>query len=74
MRKTAIILGLMLVAATSYAQQAWYWQNPLPQGNHLESVYFTDANNGWAVGGYGTILSVEMGKPGERFIQESYKR
>ena len=28
----------------------WVWQNPLPQGNHLFGLSFTDANNGTAVG------------------------
>ena len=28
----------------------WFWQNPLPQGNWLNDVSFTDANTGTAVG------------------------
>ena len=34
----------------------WFWQNPLPQGNSLFGVSFTDANTGTAVGQSGTIL------------------
>ena len=34
----------------------WRWQNPLPCGNSLSSVYFTDNNTGYAVGFTGTIL------------------
>src|ERR1051325_7732420 len=34
----------------------WVWQNPLPQGNHLFGLSFTDRNHGTAVGLYGTIL------------------
>jgi photosystem II stability/assembly factor-like uncharacterized protein len=32
------------------------WLNPLPQGNTLNSVYFTSENIGYAVGNYGTVL------------------
>ena len=41
------------------ANAQWEWQNPLPQGNTLNSVYFTDANTGFAVGDYGTILKYD---------------
>ncbi len=34
----------------------WQWQNPLPQGNALYTVHFTDEQTGWAVGYKGTIL------------------
>jgi photosystem II stability/assembly factor-like uncharacterized protein len=37
------------------AQPGWNWQNPLPQGNMLTAVCFTDANTGTAVGENGTI-------------------
>ena len=39
----------------------WFWQNPLPQGNRLNSVCFTDANTGTAVGSAGTILRTTTG-------------
>lgn len=39
----------------------WYWQNPLPQGNTLNSVKFTSSTAGWAVGAYGTILYTTNG-------------
>src|SRR5437667_403299 len=39
----------------------WVWQNPLPQGNWLFGVSFTDANNGTGVGVYGTILRTTEG-------------
>jgi hypothetical protein len=25
-------------AGSSFAQSGWFWQNPLPQGNHLRAV------------------------------------
>src|SRR6266481_6044467 len=34
----------------------WVWQNPLPQGNTLYGVSFTDANTGIATGDNGTII------------------
>ena len=43
------------------ARSQWVWQNPLPQGNWLFGVSFTDANNGTAVGWYGTILRTTDG-------------
>ncbi len=54
MKKLIISISLMLFSALSFAQ--WTWQNPLPQGNTLKSVYFTNANTGYAVGNYGTII------------------
>jgi len=45
----------------------WFWQNPLPQGNHLLSVYFTGTYNGWTVGGFGTILNTN--NAGATFIK-----
>ncbi|MBN1464447.1 T9SS type A sorting domain-containing protein, partial [candidate division KSB1 bacterium] len=39
------------------------WQNPLPQGNVLLSLYFKDAQSGFAIGLSGTILkTVDGGK------------
>jgi photosystem II stability/assembly factor-like uncharacterized protein len=55
-KKIVIILGLLFVATTNFAQQGWFWQNPLPQGNSLNSIYFVDENTGWVAGAYGTIL------------------
>ncbi|MBI2849211.1 MAG: DUF11 domain-containing protein [Chloroflexi bacterium] len=39
----------------------WVWQNPLPQGRGLSSVFFVDAQNGWAVGESGTIIKTTNG-------------
>jgi len=54
MKKTFILLALLFVSHISNAQ--WKWQNPLPAGNTLRSVYFTDTLHGWAVGDAGTIM------------------
>ena len=39
----------------------WFWQNPLPQGNMLQGVSFTEASTGTAVGVFGTILRTTDG-------------
>jgi photosystem II stability/assembly factor-like uncharacterized protein len=37
----------------------WEWQNPIPQGNTLNDIFFIDQNTGWAVGDAGTIIKTE---------------
>ena len=49
----ALIMFLMLSMSTT-AQ--WFWQNPLPQGNSLNSVKFISSTTGWTVGKGGTLL------------------
>ncbi len=58
---SVLFLALMLSGATAQAQSGWYWQNPLPQGNHLHGVDFIDAETGVAVGAGGTILRTTDG-------------
>src|SRR5206468_10994002 len=55
--------------ASTNARAQWVWQNPLPQGNGLFGLSFTDANNGTAVGWYGTILRTTDG--GRHWIIQS---
>ncbi|NOS86862.1 MAG: T9SS type A sorting domain-containing protein [Ignavibacteria bacterium] len=38
------------------AQQGWFWQNPLPQGNYLNTIIFTDQNTSYCTGYNGMIL------------------
>jgi len=38
------------------AKGQWFWQNPLPQGNSLNTVSFKNINLGFAGGDCGTIL------------------
>ena len=52
---------MLMLASTGMSQSGWVWQNPLPQGNHLSSVSFVDANIGTAVGDAGTILRTTDG-------------
>jgi photosystem II stability/assembly factor-like uncharacterized protein len=50
----AIIIATMYSSA--FSQSGWFWQNPLPQGNSLQSVHFIDNETGWTVGNAGTVL------------------
>ena len=54
--KKYIIFFLTFISINTGNAQGWQWQNPLPQGNSLSSVFFTNATSGYAVGDYGTIL------------------
>ena len=60
MKAVIKILALLFLMSFSVKAQ-WFWQNPLPQGNTLNSVDFINSNTGWAVGGYGTILKTTNG-------------
>lgn len=48
-------LFLSITALNIYAQQGWFWQNPLPQGNALGYVNFW-GNDGLIIGQGSTIL------------------
>ena len=54
-----LFVSVLFIYNSSYAQ--WEWLNPLPQGNKLNKVSFTDINNGTAVGLVGTILHTTDG-------------
>jgi hypothetical protein len=63
--RSMIILMLFIasffLSRNVFSQQNWVWQNPLPTGNTLTAVTFTDEKTGWAVGGYGTIIHTSDG-------------
>jgi hypothetical protein len=69
-RRTLFFLGIFVLALAAtvglpvpaaHAAGGWTWQNPLPQGNTLNSVSFTDASTGWAVGDGGIMLKTADG-------------
>ncbi|MCB2207909.1 MAG: T9SS type A sorting domain-containing protein [Bacteroidetes bacterium] len=65
MKKLALLFTVSIVIFNVYAQTGWYWQNPLPQGNPLNSIHFC-AHSGWAVGENGTALHMkDYGEPWE---------
>jgi len=68
MRTLKISLLVFFLSITISAQVGWFWQNPLPQGNTLESVCSTDSNEIFAVGFCGTILKSIDG--GEEWISQ----
>ncbi|MCX6251926.1 MAG: hypothetical protein NTX61_14390 [Bacteroidetes bacterium] len=47
--KQAIILSVFFILSNISCAQ-WTWQNPLPQGNRLGNVFFTDENHGFVTG------------------------
>jgi len=59
MRNYFTLIFIVMFTCISYSQ--WFWQNPLPQGNTLNSTYFVDVNIGCAVGNGGTILKTTDG-------------
>jgi len=65
MQKQFFLLSLVIIhlifISEIKAQGGWFWQNPLPPGNTLQGVSFSDANNGTAVGNYGTIVRTTDG-------------
>src|SRR5512140_877139 len=56
-----IIAAIFLCQAESSAQRGWFRQSPIPTGNDLLAVCFTDANTGTIVGDRGTILRTTDG-------------
>src|SRR4051812_15702465 len=60
-------IGVLLVltcpvALSQYPFRGWQWQNPLPQGNSINSIKFAnDKRRGWAVGGDGVVLTTNNG-------------
>jgi hypothetical protein len=62
MRTVKISLLVFILSISISAQNTgWFWQNPLPQGNTLNSVQLVSADIGWAVGDGGTILKTTDG-------------
>ena len=59
MKKFFGLFGLLIISATAFSQ--WTWQNPLPQGNSLQSVHFPDAETGYAAGDVGTVMKTTDG-------------
>jgi len=58
-----LILHLLCVPLIAQAQdpfRGWQWQNPLPQGNSINSIRFaSDKKRGWAIGTNGVVLTTD---------------
>jgi hypothetical protein len=59
--KKFVLTFILLIIISFQLHAQWFWQNPKPQGNTLNSVDFVNENLGWAVGEYGTILKTTDG-------------
>lgn len=55
MKKICILFSTLIICGGLNAQD-WNWLSPKPQGNTLNSVFFTDVNVGYAVGEAGTLM------------------
>ena len=60
MKKLIRILFILVISFSARSQNI-IWQNPLPQGNKLNDIFFLDANIGWSVGDGGVILKTTNG-------------
>ena len=71
-RTPLLILAILIVACGSEPTapdfpgepalpEGWLWSNPLPQGNTLETVVFTDSATGVVMGAASTILRTSDG-------------
>ncbi|MGB3018063.1 MAG: YCF48-related protein [Ignavibacteria bacterium] len=45
-----------LIGKAAYSNSGWFWLNPQPQGNSLNSIKFVNSQTGFAVGNFGTIM------------------
>ena len=61
MRKTILLLLIIISFNTLKAQSTWFWQQPLPTGNFLYSVDFANEQTGYAAGTVGTVIKTTDG-------------
>ena len=54
MKRIILTISFLVLFFLCYSQ--WEWQNPLPQGDGLRSICFTDMNTGYALSGGGGIV------------------
>jgi len=56
MKKNVILISILSFLLSFSSLSQWEWQNPLPQGNTLNDVFFLNQDMGWAVGELGIII------------------
>lgn len=61
MKTTFVFLTVLFQLGNSLAQEGWFWQNPLPQGNALCDIIAFDENWAIAVGDKGTSIATSDG-------------
>jgi len=62
---------LVLIHDKLVAQDGWFWQKPLPQGNSLSAVKVFDENTAIVVGSAGTIMKTSNGGKGN-YLKNSF--
>ncbi len=55
------ILLILIFPVLSNSADKWTWVNPLPQGNNLNGLVFTDSSSGCAIGDLGTVIKTNDG-------------
>lgn len=59
--KRVFVFACIFYSLNNFIQAQWFWQNPLPTGNSLNDVSFSDPQHGFIVGDAGTILYTSDG-------------
>lgn len=60
-RAYAILILVLIVVTSSFAQTWTRQTTPVADSIYFNSIKFVDANNGWAVGSWGTVLHTTNG-------------
>jgi hypothetical protein len=60
MKKSEIIAFILSFLSISAFSQ-WHYQNPKPTGEPFNSIHFIDTLNGWAVGFFSLLHSIDGG-------------
>ena len=55
-RKIITFIFSLFICVNLKAQEGWFWQNPLPQGNKLYDIFCFDENNVIMIGALGTVM------------------
>src|SRR5262245_31202623 len=54
---SCVLLLLVVCFGNLHAQpDSWFWQNPIPQGNKLNSIFAIDGNNVFGAGECGIVI------------------
>jgi photosystem II stability/assembly factor-like uncharacterized protein len=51
MRKSYVLLLILVFVNCSYSQSGWVWQNPYPQGEYLRKIFMVNSYTGYVIGG-----------------------
>jgi len=72
--KIFLQISVFILLTTQICVAQWFWQNPLPQGNHLYEVDYVNNNIAYAVGGGNTIIkSTDGGMSWTHIYSDQFK-